>query len=204
MKVGLALGWQNSDWDRYDANDFSQPPPVPDWEIYRENIRLLDLAEPLGFDSIFSIEHHMTPYHMTPSGPQLLAYLAGRTERIDLGTALIVVPWYNPVRLAEQICFLDNVLDEGRGLWLGVGRGTAPREYQAMGIDQNEARDRFKEGIDILRLALTEERFSYHGTLLPARRHQRPAPTPPHRISSTGSTPVSSPRRASRSPPGWA
>ncbi len=163
MKVGLALGWQNSDWDRYDANDFSQPPPVPDWEIYRENIRLLDLAEPLGFDSIFSIEHHMTPYHMTPSGPQLLAYLAGRTERIDLGTALIVVPWYNPVRLAEQICFLDNVLDEGRGLWLGVGRGTAPREYQAMGIDQNEARERFKEGIDILRLALTEERFSYHG-----------------------------------------
>jgi alkanesulfonate monooxygenase SsuD/methylene tetrahydromethanopterin reductase-like flavin-dependent oxidoreductase (luciferase family) len=163
MKIGLALGWQNSDWNRYDADDFSQPPAVPDWEIYRENLRLLDLAEPLGFDSIFSIEHHMTPYHMTPSGPQLLAYLAGRTERIDLGTALIVVPWYNPVRLAEQICFLDNVLDESRNLWLGVGRGTAPREYQAMGIDQNEARDRFKEGIDILRLALTEERFSYHG-----------------------------------------
>jgi alkanesulfonate monooxygenase SsuD/methylene tetrahydromethanopterin reductase-like flavin-dependent oxidoreductase (luciferase family) len=163
MKVGLALGWQNSDWDRYDADDFSRPPAVPDWEIYRENLRLLDLAEPLGFDSIFSIEHHMTPYHMTPSGPQLLAYLAGRTERIDLGTALIVVPWYNPVRLAEQVCFLDNVLDEGRNLWLGVGRGTAPREYQAMGIDQNEARERFKEGIDILRLALTEERFSYHG-----------------------------------------
>jgi alkanesulfonate monooxygenase SsuD/methylene tetrahydromethanopterin reductase-like flavin-dependent oxidoreductase (luciferase family) len=163
MKVGLALGWQNSDWDRYDDDDFSRPPAVPDWEIYRENLRLLDLAEPLGFDSIFSIEHHMTPYHMTPSGPQLLAYLAGRTERIDLGTALIVVPWYNPVRLAEQVCFLDNVLDEGRQLWLGVGRGTAPREYQAMGIDQNEARDRFKEGIDILRLALTEERFSYHG-----------------------------------------
>jgi alkanesulfonate monooxygenase SsuD/methylene tetrahydromethanopterin reductase-like flavin-dependent oxidoreductase (luciferase family) len=163
MKVGLALGWQNSDWDRYDDDDFSRPPAVPDSEIYRENLRLLDLAEPLGFDSIFSIEHHMTPYHMTPSGPQLLAYLAGRTERIDLGTALIVVPWYNPVRLAEQICFLDNVLDEGRQLWLGVGRGTAPREYQAMGIDQNEARDRFKEGIDILRLALTEERFSYHG-----------------------------------------
>jgi alkanesulfonate monooxygenase SsuD/methylene tetrahydromethanopterin reductase-like flavin-dependent oxidoreductase (luciferase family) len=163
MKVGLALGWQNSDWDRYDDDDFSRPPAVPDWEIYRENLRLFDLAEPLGFDSIFSIEHHMTPYHMTPSGPQLLAYLAGRTERIDLGTALIVVPWYNPVRLAEQVCFLDNVLDEGRQLWLGVGRGTAPREYQAMGIDQNEARDRFKEGIDILRLALTEERFSYHG-----------------------------------------
>ncbi len=163
MKVGLALGWQNSDWDRYDGDDFSRPPAVPDWEVYRDNLRLLDLAEPLAFDSIFSIEHHMTPYHMTPSGPQLLAYLAGRTEQIDLGTALIVVPWYNPVRLAEQVCFLDNVLDEGRNLWLGVGRGTAPREYQAMGIDQNEARERFKEGIDILRLALTEERFSYHG-----------------------------------------
>lgn len=163
MKIGLALGWQNSDWDRYDADDFSRPPAVPDWQVYRENLRLFDLAEPLGFDSVFSIEHHMTPYHMTPSGPQLLAYLAGRTERIGLGTALIVVPWYNPVRLAEQVCFLDNVMDEGRELWLGVGRGTAPREYQAMGIDQNEARDRFKEGIDILRLALTEERFSYHG-----------------------------------------
>ena len=82
MKIGLALGWQNSDWDRYDADDFSRPPAVPDWEIYRENIRLLDLAEPLGFDSIFSIEHHMTPYHMTPSGPAA-AGLSGRPHGAD-------------------------------------------------------------------------------------------------------------------------
>jgi alkanesulfonate monooxygenase SsuD/methylene tetrahydromethanopterin reductase-like flavin-dependent oxidoreductase (luciferase family) len=163
MKLGVALGWQNSDWDRYDGDDFSRPPSTPDWSIVEENLHLADLVEPLGFDSFFSIEHHMTPYHMTGSGPQLLTYMAGRTERIDLGTGLIVLPWYNPIRLAEQLCFLDNIVGDKRRLWLGVGRGTAPREYRAMGIDQDEARGRFKEVYEILKLAFTEERFSYDG-----------------------------------------
>jgi alkanesulfonate monooxygenase SsuD/methylene tetrahydromethanopterin reductase-like flavin-dependent oxidoreductase (luciferase family) len=164
MKLGAVLTWQNyeADWERYDTGDFTSPPFIPDTQIYRENLHLADLVEPLGFDSMFSVEHHMTPHHMTGSALQLLTYFAGRTERIDFGTSLVVLPWHHPVRVAEEICFLDNLLD-GRKLWLGLGRGSSPREFEGLGFDQGESRDRFAEGIDIMRLAFTEQRFSYKG-----------------------------------------
>jgi alkanesulfonate monooxygenase SsuD/methylene tetrahydromethanopterin reductase-like flavin-dependent oxidoreductase (luciferase family) len=165
MKLGAVLTWQNyeADWGRYDTGDFSKPPFVPDVKIYAENRHLADLVEPLGFDSLFSVEHHMTPHHMTGSALQLLTYYAARTEQIDLGTCLVVLPWHHPVRVAEEICFLDNLLD-GRKLWLGLGRGSSPREFEGLGFDQNQSRDRFAEGIDILRLAFSEQAFSYQGT----------------------------------------
>jgi alkanesulfonate monooxygenase SsuD/methylene tetrahydromethanopterin reductase-like flavin-dependent oxidoreductase (luciferase family) len=164
MKVGVLLTWQNheADWERYDSGDFSCPPAFADWRVYEENRQLGDLVEPLGFDSLFAVEHHMTPHHMTGNALGILTYFAGRTQRIDLGTCLIVLPWHHPVRVAEDICFLDNLL-KGRRLWLGVGRGASPREYQGLGIDQGESRDRFAEGIDILRLAVTKNCFSYSG-----------------------------------------
>jgi alkanesulfonate monooxygenase SsuD/methylene tetrahydromethanopterin reductase-like flavin-dependent oxidoreductase (luciferase family) len=65
-----------------------------------------DLAEPLGFDSLFALEHHFTGYAMSPAPTQLLSYYAGRTKRIQLGTAVIVLPWHDPVRVAEQIALL--------------------------------------------------------------------------------------------------
>jgi alkanesulfonate monooxygenase SsuD/methylene tetrahydromethanopterin reductase-like flavin-dependent oxidoreductase (luciferase family) len=162
MKIGVVLAWQNEDWARYDLDDFSRPPAFPDSRVYEENRRLADLVEPLGFDSLFSVEHHTSPHHITGSGLQLLTYFAGRTERVDLGTCLIVLPWQNPVRVAEELSFLDNML-RGRRLWIGVGRGSAAREYEGLGIDMNESRQRFQEGVDILRLALSQECFSCEG-----------------------------------------
>jgi alkanesulfonate monooxygenase SsuD/methylene tetrahydromethanopterin reductase-like flavin-dependent oxidoreductase (luciferase family) len=164
MKVGVVLTWQNheADWERYETGEFSKPPAIADWKVYEENRYLGDLVEPLGFDSLFAVEHHMTPHHMTGSALGILTYFAGRTERIDLGTCLIVLPWHHPVRVAEDVCFLDNLL-KGRRLWLGIGRGASPREYAGLGIDQGESRDRFAEGVDILRLALTKDCFSYSG-----------------------------------------
>jgi alkanesulfonate monooxygenase SsuD/methylene tetrahydromethanopterin reductase-like flavin-dependent oxidoreductase (luciferase family) len=84
------------------------------------------------------------------------------TSRINLGTCLVVTPWHHPLRLAEQISMVDHMLG-GRKLWLGVGRGSAPREFKYMGLDIAENRDRFAESIDVLRLAFSEERFNYHG-----------------------------------------
>ena len=77
----------------------------PDTAVINEHLRLGDLAEPLGFDSLFALEHHSTGYAMSRSPLQLLSYYAGRTKRIHLGTAVIVIPWHDPIRIAEQIAF---------------------------------------------------------------------------------------------------
>ena len=98
-----------------------------DVAVYKEHLELGDLAEPLGFDSIFALEHHFTGYSMSPAPVQLLSYFAGRTKRVQLGTAVIVLPWHDPIRVAESIALLD-VLCGGRCLF-GFGRGAASVEY---------------------------------------------------------------------------
>src|SRR3546814_18234158 len=82
-------------------------PGRPDAAVLADHLMLADLAEPLGFDSLFGLEHHFTGYSMSPSPLQLLSYYAGRTSRITLGTCVIVLPWYDPIRVAEQIAYLD-------------------------------------------------------------------------------------------------
>ena len=109
-----------------------------DVAVYKEHLELGDLAEPLGFDSIFALEHHFTGYSMSPAPVQLLSYFAGRTKRIALGTAVIVLPWHDPIRVAEQIALLD-VLCGGRCLF-GFGRGAASVEYAGFRIPMEEAR----------------------------------------------------------------
>src|SRR5690348_18187202 len=99
-----------------------------DLEVYRNEVRLAEMAEPLGFDSFWTVEHHFDDYTMVPDVCQFLTYMAGRTSRIKLGTAVIVLPWHDPVRVAEQISMLD-ILSEGR-LLVGFGRGAARIEYE--------------------------------------------------------------------------
>ncbi len=94
MKVGIALNMLTKDGHS-------------DASIFAEHMVLGDLAEPLGFDSLFALEHHFTGYAMAPSPTQLLSYYAGRTQRIMLGTAVIVLPWHDPIRVAEEIALLD-------------------------------------------------------------------------------------------------
>src|ERR1700729_1625586 len=148
MKVGIA------------PNMLSQA-GRPDPAVVNEHLQLGDLAEPLGFDSLFALEHHFTGYAMSPAPLQLLSYYAGRTKRIHFGTAVIVIPWHDPIRIAEQIALLD-VLSGGRCLF-GFGRGAARTEYDGFRIPMDEARPRFKEGLDIIRLGLIQESFEYQG-----------------------------------------
>lgn len=162
MKIGACLTWQNHDWDRYEDNDFSRPPDVPDWSVFEENAYLTDLIEPLGFNSVFAVEHHTSPHHMASNNLQLMTWIAARTEELELGTNLLVLPWRHPVRTAEEIAWLDNIT-RGRTLNIGVGRGSAPREFRALGFDMNESRARFKEGVEIIQAALSQARFDYHG-----------------------------------------
>lgn len=165
MKVNLGFGAHNSqDWERVLAEDFSRPPATPDWECVQATLAIADLAEPLGFDGIWMPEHCGTPYGMTPNPIQALSYFAGRTERISLGTFVVVAPWWNPVRLAHQIAYLD-IISNGRYNTIGIGRGVSKGEFDAVGVPREESRQRFNETLDILKLALSGERFAYEGEI---------------------------------------
>lgn len=132
-----------------------------DLELYQEAMALADMVVPLGFDSLWSLEHHFTGYAMTPSPVQFLTYYAGRTRRIQLGTAVIVLPWHDPVRIAEEIALLD-VMAGGRTVF-GFGRGAGSVEYDGFRVPMDEARGRFVEIAEIVRLALSRQRFAYDG-----------------------------------------
>src|SRR3954468_1538984 len=132
-----------------------------DAEVYRTGLALADRVEALGFDSIWTVEHHFTGHSPVPNALQLLAYLAGRTERLLLGTAVLVLPWHNPLRVAEEISALD-VISNGRA-HIGVGRGRSEVEFNGFGIPMEERAARFDEALDIVQMALTSERFSYDG-----------------------------------------
>jgi alkanesulfonate monooxygenase SsuD/methylene tetrahydromethanopterin reductase-like flavin-dependent oxidoreductase (luciferase family) len=148
MKVGVALNML-CQAGRSDAS------------VVCEHLAMGDLAEPLGFDSLFALEHHFTGYAMSPAPTQLLSYYAGRTKRIQLGTAVIVLPWHDPVRVAEQIALLD-ILCGGRCVF-GFGRGAASVEYEGFRIPMGEARPRFVEAAQIIVKALANDSFEHHG-----------------------------------------
>jgi alkanesulfonate monooxygenase SsuD/methylene tetrahydromethanopterin reductase-like flavin-dependent oxidoreductase (luciferase family) len=132
-----------------------------DLQLYQEAMALADMAEPLGFDSLWSLEHHFTGYSMIPNPVQFLTYYAARTRTIRLGTAVIVLPWHDPVRIAEEIALLD-MMAGGRTIF-GFGRGAGSVEYDGLRVPMEESRDRFAETATIIRLALTQKRFSYDG-----------------------------------------
>src|SRR5712671_5559349 len=148
MKVGIAL------------NMLSEPGRT-DVAVVSDHLAMGDLAEPLGFDSLFALEHHFTGYAMSPAPLQLLAYFAGRTQRITFGTSVIVLPWHDPIRVAEEIALLD-ILCGGRCLF-GFGRGAASVEYAGFRIPMGEARPRFAEAANIIVKALANDSFEHQG-----------------------------------------
>jgi len=136
--------------------------PAGDSDGYHDFIRYIVSAEELGFSSVFLVEHHFTGFGQVSASLNLLSYLAARTEKIRLGTAVVVLPWHNPVLVAEEAATLD-LLSNGR-LDFGVGKGYRPYEFSGFCIPQEESTERFDEAIDIIRKAWTTSgRFSYVG-----------------------------------------
>ena len=163
-----------------------------DASVLGEHMALGDLAEPLGFDSLWALEHHFTGYAMSPAPTQLLAYYAGRTRRITLGTAVIVLPWHDPVRVAEQIALLD-IMCGGRCLF-GFGRGAATVEYAGFRVPMEEARPRFVEAAKIVVKALTEDVFEWDGEFFKIPRtsiRPRPISHPERRFYASSVSPES-------------
>jgi len=145
---------------------------LSDREVWREEVRMACLAEPLGFDSVWSIEHHFTDYTMCPDPLQFLTYMAAKTERVQLGTMVVVLPWHDPVRVAEQVSLLDT-LSDGR-LILGLGRGLGRVEYDGFRIDMGEGRERFVEYAQLVLDALETGYIEGGDQLDQPRRDIRP------------------------------
>ena len=141
MDVGMMMVFSSYGWEE-----------GPDGQMWEEELRLAEIAADSGFDSLWSAEHHFNDYSFVPDNIQLMTHLAAKHSNIDVGTAAVILPWHNPLRVAENAAVLD-MLSGGR-LRLGFGRGLARREFEAFGISMDESRDRFDEAAPMIVEAL--------------------------------------------------
>jgi alkanesulfonate monooxygenase SsuD/methylene tetrahydromethanopterin reductase-like flavin-dependent oxidoreductase (luciferase family) len=142
MDVGLQLLFASYGWDN-----------ISDGAVYREDLALARRAEALGFDAIWPVEHHFFDYSFCPDNLQVLSYLAGQTERIALGTAAVILPWNEPLRVAEKVSLLDHL--SGGRVRFGMGRGLSRREFAPFrGVAMSESRARFDEASAMIVRAL--------------------------------------------------
>jgi alkanesulfonate monooxygenase SsuD/methylene tetrahydromethanopterin reductase-like flavin-dependent oxidoreductase (luciferase family) len=133
-----------------------------DQEVIAQALREVDLAEAGGFGSVWIAEHHLSSFGLVGAPSVFAAAVAQRTERLEIGYAIAVVPLHHPVRLAEEIAWVDN-LSRGR-LLVGVGPGFSPFEFAAFGVPLAERHARLAEGTAIVQGLLAQESFSHEGT----------------------------------------
>ena len=163
MHVGVGTFFQNPGRAR------------PDAEVWRQGLEIAGAAEPLGFDSVWSAEHHFTDYHMCPNVAQFLTWVAARTQRVQLGSMVMVLPWHDPVRLAEEVSLLDHM--SGGRVLLGLGRGLGRVEFEGFRVEMAESRRRFTEYATAILSALESGEMAYEGELYHQPRIEiRPAP----------------------------
>jgi alkanesulfonate monooxygenase SsuD/methylene tetrahydromethanopterin reductase-like flavin-dependent oxidoreductase (luciferase family) len=150
-------------------------------KVFAEVAEQTRLADQLGYATAWFAEHHFSNYCLCASPLMMVSHCAGITERIKLGTAVLVLPLYNPARLAAEIATAD-ALSNGR-LQLGVGGGYQPYEFERFGVDLKQNIELTEEFCDILDGLLIREFFSYEGkhyripqTHIPARTVQQPVP----------------------------
>jgi len=151
MDVGMMMVFASYGWEN-----------IGDDQVWDEEIRLARLAADLGFDALWSAEHHFFDYSFCPDNLQLMTYLAAACPGVGLGTAAVIVPWHDPLRVAEQAAVLD-LLCKGR-LRLGLGRGLARREFAAFRGTMDESRERFDEAAPMIVAALRTGFIEGNGT----------------------------------------
>ena len=182
MDVGIQMMFQS----------WGYGPEVGDDQVYDEEIRLAVLADELGFDALWPVEHHFEDYSFCPDNTQFLSYMAARTSRIKLATGAVILPWHNPLRVAEKVALLDH-LSGGRAFF-GMGRGLSRREYEPFGLDMDTSRDRFDEASRMILDALETGFIEGDGPYYPQPRtaiRPRPRQTFKGRVSSVAMSPDS-------------
>lgn len=135
---------------------------VPLETVYARALERIDVMERSGgFEAVWLAEHHFNTYSVCPSVHLMGMLVAARTKQLRIGTAVSLAPMYHPLRLAEEVALLD-VLSGGRVNW-GAGRGNDPVEFGIFGLDQQGSYARFRENVDIVLHAWTDERLTYDG-----------------------------------------
>jgi alkanesulfonate monooxygenase SsuD/methylene tetrahydromethanopterin reductase-like flavin-dependent oxidoreductase (luciferase family) len=143
------------------ADHYPSEIPRTAGQLYEQLLEQCELADQLGLDSFWVAEHHFHQYGAIPTPPVWMAAAAARTRRIRLGVAVSVLPFHNPLLIAEEYAMLD-VLSGGR-LNFGVGSGYLKHEFDGFNVPMEEKYARFDEALAIIREAWKGERFSYHG-----------------------------------------
>jgi alkanesulfonate monooxygenase SsuD/methylene tetrahydromethanopterin reductase-like flavin-dependent oxidoreductase (luciferase family) len=167
LRVGVLYGFRNPP-----SSGLTTP------QMYERVLQQIELVDELGFDHVWITEHHFVEDGYMPSPLVVSGAIAARTRRVAIGQDVMLLPFANPVRLAEDLAVLDN-LSNGRML-VGAGMGYVPSEFAAMGVDRRRRARRMDEALDVLRLAFTEEEFDHDGDEFVLRGVRvRPRPVQP-------------------------
>src|SRR5215213_8094101 len=145
-----------------------RPEGASEAEIIRTEVEQMVYAESLGYDTVWLTEHHFADYGLSAAPSVLASAVLSCTTRLELGLAVYVVPFHDPIRLAEEIATLD-IIGNGR-LTVGVGRGNRPAEFIGYRVSPEESRGRFEEAVEIMLKAWSQDRVEYQG-----RYHQIPS-----------------------------
>ena len=149
MKVGVLqfFGWRDRS--------------VPLEDVYNRSFDRIKIMDQTGYDAVWLAEHHFSGYSVCPSVHLMGTHVAAHTENLRIGTAVTLAAFYHPLRIAEEIALLD-VLSGGRVNW-GAGRGFDPRELANFGVEMADSTERFREAVEIVHTAWTNERLTYKG-----------------------------------------
>jgi natural product biosynthesis luciferase-like monooxygenase protein len=129
--------------------------------VYRENLELARLADELGFHAVWLTEHHFSDYSLLNDPTLFASALAVTTERVRIGTAVMVLPVHNAIRVAENAAIVDQL--SGGRFDLGVGRGYQPKEFAGFGVDMADSQAIFDESLEVIRRLWADERASFEG-----------------------------------------
>jgi alkanesulfonate monooxygenase SsuD/methylene tetrahydromethanopterin reductase-like flavin-dependent oxidoreductase (luciferase family) len=171
MKIGVLqfFGWRDRS--------------IPLEDVYARALARIEVMDRTGYDAVWLAEHHFTGYSVCPSVHMMATHIAARTQHLRIGTAVTLAAFYHPLRIAEEIALLD-VLTGGRVNW-GAGRGFDPSEFAVFGVPVEESTERFREAVEIVLAAWTNERLTFDGRfhryedveVLPKPRQQPHPPT---------------------------
>ena len=151
-------------------------------ELYRDRLAVVRLAEEAGFERYHKSEHHMIPLDAIPQMGLFFAAAAQHTSRIRFASLVYLLPFHHPIRLAEEICSLDHLL-EGR-YDVGVGRGISVPEHELWGLEPAQMKETFSEALEVLRASFVTDSLTFHGEHfqfddLPVVLHPYQQPHPP-------------------------
>ena len=128
-------------------------------EMFRRQMREVELADRIGIDQVWFFEHHLLPTGPVPSPNLLIAAAARTTRRIRFASMVNILPFRHPLLVAEEAAMLDNLT--GGRFDMGLGRGLRPPEFDAFGVDQRESREMFLESFDLIRRVWADEMFEH-------------------------------------------